>query len=512
MTVANAYTYRKLSTRYPTDLAAWKKLREHYRDDMRKRTLRDLFARDRKRAERFGVRANDLFLDYSRNHVNSTTRRLLAQLARQAQVPQAIEAMFNGERINQTEDRAVLHVALRAKLSDTVALEVPGVAEVWDVLTRMESFVEEVQAGAIKGSTGKRLTNIVNIGIGGSDLGPVMASRALRPYWQGDMRFHSVSNIDGTQLADLTRELDPETTLFVVCSKTFTTQETMANAHAARQWVIDTLDAAAVQHHFVAASTNHEAMDAFGIRSDFRFGFWDWVGGRYSLWSAVGLSLALVVGMDVFTRLLAGGRLMDLHFRQSALDENMPVLLALIGVWYNNFFGAESQVILPYDNRLERFPAYLQQLQMESSGKSVRMDGRPVRCDTGMIIWGEAGNNAQHSFMQLLHQGTRLVPADFLLPAKPSAADQAQHDLAIANCRAQARALMEGTSDPGLESHRVHAGNRPSNTIHFEQLTPEVLGQLIALYEHKVFVEGVIWGIDSFDQFGVELGKKLAKP
>ena len=508
--MANAYTNRKLSARYPTDLAAWKSLATHYREDMRDRTLRELFSRDKKRVERFGVEANDLFLDYSKNHLNVTTRKLLVQLAKQAGVPAAIDAMFAGERINKTEDRSVLHAALRAKISDTVALETPGVAEVWEVLTRMESFVDDVHSGKIKGSTGKRLTDIVNIGIGGSDLGPVMASRALRTYWNTDMRFHSVSNIDGTQLADLKTELDVEKTLFVVCSKTFTTLETMTNARAARQWVVEQLDEVAVQYHFVAASTNHEAMDEFGIRLDFRFGFWDWVGGRYSLWSAVGLSLALVVGMDVFKAILSGGRRMDLHFRQAPFEENMPVLLALLGVWYNNFFGARSQAILPYDNRLERFPAYLQQLQMESSGKSVRMDGKPVRCDTGMVIWGEAGNNAQHSFYQLLHQGTRVVPIDFILPAKSSGATQAQQDLAIDNCLAQAEALMDGFDEEGLEPYRVHEGNNPSNTILFAELTPEVLGQLIALYEHKVFVEGVIWGIDSFDQWGVELGKKLA--
>ena len=506
----NAYTDRKLSTRYPTDLAAWKKLKAHYREDMRGRSLRDLFARDKKRAQRFGLAANDLFLDYSKTHVSATTRKLLVQLARQADVPDAIEAMFAGERINKTEDRAVLHAALRAKISDTVALETPGVPEVWEVLTRMESFVDAVHSGAIKGSTGERLTDIVNIGIGGSDLGPVMASRALKPYWKDGMCFHSVSNVDGTQLADLTAELDAGTTLFVICSKTFTTQETMSNAHAARQWVVEQLDAKAVQDHFVAASTNHEAMDEFGIRSDFRFGFWDWVGGRYSLWSAVGLSLALVIGMESFRSLLSGGRRMDLHFRQAPLDENMPVLLAMLGIWYNNFFGAQSQAILPYDNRLERFPAYLQQLQMESSGKSVRMDGKPVRCDTGMVIWGEAGNNAQHSFYQLLHQGTRLVPVDFLLPARSSGAAQSQQDLAIRNCLAQSEALMDGYSEEGLAPYRVHKGNNPSNTLLFEALTPETLGQLIALYEHKVFVEGVVWGIDSFDQWGVELGKKLA--
>jgi len=500
--VARAYTNRKLSARYPTDLPAWKNLAKHYKDDMRSKHLRDLFARDKKRAERFSIQANDLTLDYSKNHVNATTTKHFAQLAKQADVPAAIEAMFAGEKINQTEDRSALHVALRSKISDMVALETPGVREIWEVLTNMEAFVDGVHSGKIRGSTRKKITDIVNIGIGGSDLGPVMASRALRPYWIEGFRFHSVSNIDGTQLDDLKEELDPERTLFVVCSKTFTTQETMVNARAARDWIVDKLDAVAVQYHFVAASTNHEALDDFGIRSDYRFGFWDWVGGRYSVWSAVGLSLALIIGMENFNKILSGGRRMDLHFRQTPLDENMPVLLALLGIWYNNFFGAESQAILPYTNRLDRFPAYLQQLQMESSGKSVRMDGKPVKCDTGMIIWGEAGSNAQHSFMQLLHQGTRQVPVDFLLPKTSK--------LATANCNAQAQALMEGTTDKNLGPYRVHEGNRPSNTIHFKSMTPETLGQLIALYEHKVFVEGVIWGIDSFDQWGVELGKQLA--
>jgi glucose-6-phosphate isomerase len=478
---------------------------------MRGTALADLFRKDKKRAERFTLTACDLTLDYSKNHITATTRRFLGQLARGADVPAAIDAMFSGEKINRTEDRSVLHVALRSKISDTVALETPGVRELWGVLTWMDEFVEGVQSGRITGNTGKRLTDIVNIGIGGSDLGPVMASRALRSYWHADMRFHSVSNIDGTQLADLEKELDPESTLFVICSKTFTTLETMTNANAARRWVIRRLGKAAVRDHFVAASTNHEAMDAFGIHPDHRFGFWDWVGGRYSMWSAVGLSLALVIGMDAFQRILAGGRRMDLHFRQSPMDENMPVLLALLGIWYNNFYGAETQAILPYDNRLDRFPAYLQQLQMESSGKSVRMDGKPVKCDTGMIIWGEAGNNAQHSFYQLLHQGTRLVPIDFLLPVKSSGDSQKQQDLAIANCLAQSEALMDGFDEKGIEAYRVHQGNNPSNTIIFPALTPETLGQLVALYEHKVFVEGVIWGIDSFDQWGVELGKRLAK-
>jgi len=504
------YAHRKLSARYPTDLAAWKVLKRYYRDSMRTSNLKSLFSRDRERARKFTLTAGDLTLDYSKNHVNATTRKLLVRLAKEAQVPAAIAAMFAGEKINVTENRSVLHAALRAKMSDKVALDVGGVLEVWETLNSIEDFVERVQAKKIRGHTGKRFTDIVNIGIGGSDLGPVMAARALRPYWQEKMRFHSVSNIDGTQFADLTQELNAESTLFVICSKTFTTIETMTNANAARAWVADHLGHAAVGDHFVAASTNHAAMDAFGIRPEYRFGFWDWVGGRYSLWSAVGLSLALVVGMDTFRRLLNGGRVMDLHFRNSPLDENMPVLLALIAIWYNNFFGAESQAILPYDNRLDRFPAYLQQLQMESNGKRVRSDGKPVKCDTGMVIWGEAGNNAQHSFYQLLHQGTRLIPVDFIAPVRSSGASQEQQNLALAQCLAQSEALMDGFDQEGLEPYRVHEGNNPSSTILFPELTPEALGQLIALYEHKVFVEGVIWGIDSFDQWGVELGKKLA--
>jgi glucose-6-phosphate isomerase len=506
---ANPYTNRRLSARYPADLRAWQALKAHYAD-MKKRELSQLFARDGSRAERFSLSAGNLLLDYSKNHVNSTTRKLFARLAKEAGVPAAIEAMFGGELINETEGRSVLHAALRSKISDQVALETPGVRDVWKVLSSMEEFVEAVHSGSVSGSTSRRLTDIVNIGIGGSDLGPVMASKALKPYWKVDMRFHSVSNVDGTQLDDLIDELNPETTLFVVCSKTFTTLETMTNARAAREWIVEKLGHAAVEHHFVAASTNHKAMNSFGISPNYRFGFWDWVGGRYSLWSAVGLSLALVIGMDNFRRVLAGGRIIDQHFRQAPMDENMPVLLAGLSNWYNNFFGAESQAILPYDNRLERFPAYLQQLQMESSGKSVRMDGKPVKCKTGMVIWGEAGNNAQHSFYQLLHQGTRLVPVDFLLPVRTSGSNQSQQDLAIANCLAQSEALMDGFDEAGVESYRVHRGNNPSNTILFDELTPETLGQLIALYEHKVFVEGVIWGIDSFDQWGVELGKKVA--
>ncbi|MGH8196521.1 MAG: glucose-6-phosphate isomerase [Woeseiaceae bacterium] len=528
MTVMTPKTFtHPLSAKYPTDLPSWQALKAHHRDDMRKRSLTDLFSADKKRSERYSLQCGDLFLDYSKNFVNAKTRKLLLKLARDARVPAAIEAMFQGRPINVTEGRPALHVALRAKMSDQVAMETPGALDIWRVLTRMEQFVTAVNEGEIRGHTGARLTDVVNIGIGGSDLGVVMASRALRPFWQPDMRFHSVSNIDGTQFADLKHELNAETTLFVICSKTFTTLETMTNARVAKKWIIDTLGSGAVKSHFAAASTHHAAMDAFGINPDFRFGFWDWVGGRYSIWSAVGLSLALVIGIEDFHAMLSGARRMDQHFRSAPPAENMPLLLALISIWNNNFLDAESQAILPYDNRLERFPAFLQQLHMESNGKSVRMDGKPVKTKTGQVIWGEAGSNAQHSFYQLLHQGTRLVPVDFILPVKTSGALQAQQDLAVANCLAQSEALMEGYPKTKviadleaagvakdairtLAPHKVHAGNRPSNTLMFESLTPNVLGQLIALYEHKVFVEGIVWGIDSFDQWGVELGKKLA--
>ncbi len=498
-----------MSDAYPTDLPSWQALENHFAAELRFQNIAELFVEDEQRFTDFSLTAGDLFLDYSKNILSARTRELLIGLAHEAHVPAAIESMFAGEMLNNTEARSVLHVALRSTPSDDVASDIPGVAEIWQTLDKITAFVDGVQQGQMLGCSGRRLTNIVNIGIGGSDLGPVMASRALRPYWSPGMSFHSVSNIDGTQLIDLMELLDPEETLFVICSKTFTTQETMTNARAAANWVTERLGAAAINQHFAAASTNHEAMDVFGINPDYRFGFWDWVGGRYSIWSAVGLSLALVIGSDRFRELLAGGRRMDQHLRTAPLEENMPVMLALLGVWYNNFFGADSQAVLPYDNRLDRFPAYLQQLQMESSGKGVRRDGRAVQCKTGAIIWGEPGSNAQHSFYQLLHQGTRLAPADFILPVVSSGGSQAQQDLAIANCLAQSEALMDGYHDAD-SPHRIHPGNRPSNTILLQQLTPGILGQLIALYEHKVFVEGVIWGINSFDQYGVELGKRLA--
>jgi glucose-6-phosphate isomerase len=503
---------KKLSARYPTDLPAWQKLKAHYREDMKKRRIADLFARDRQRPQNFSVRSGDLYLDYSKNLLSATTRNLLLSLAKQANVADAVDAMFAGDHINATEDRAALHVALRSKLSDQVGHKTPGIRAIWHVLNDMDEYVTAVNDGEIKGHSGKYLSNIVNIGIGGSDLGAVMAARALRHHFMPGMRFYSVSNIDGTQLTDLVAELDPASTLFVICSKTFTTLETVTNANAAKEWIISTLGADAVASHFVAASTNQQAMDAFGIHPRFRFAFWDWVGGRYSIWSAVGLSLALVIGMQNFNALLEGARRMDMHFRQAPFAENMPVLLALLSIWYNNFFGAQTQAILPYDNRLDRLPAFLQQLHMESNGKSVRRDGRLVKTDTGMIIWGEAGSNAQHSFYQLLHQGTRLVPVDFILPAHSSGGRQAQQDLAVSNCLAQGEALMDGFSKQQAEGdmQRVHPGNRPSNTLLFSELTPATLGQLIALYEHKVLVEATIWGINPFDQYGVELGKSLA--
>jgi glucose-6-phosphate isomerase len=516
----------KLSARYPTDLPSWQDLKEHHRD-MKSHRVGELFSQDKRRFEQFSIDGGDLFLDYSKNIVSAKTKQLLLKLARDAGVEQARDAMFAGQHINLTEDRAVLHVALRSKLSDQIAPEEPGLIEIWRTLDEIGKFVDAVHDGGIRGHTGRRLTDIVNIGIGGSDLGIVMAGKALRRYWHGGTRLHSVSNIDGTQLTDLMSELDPQNTLFVICSKTFTTLETLTNANAARRWIADSLGLAAVENHFAAASTNHKAMDRFGINPKYRFGFWDWVGGRFSIWSAVGLALALAIGMEDFQRLLSGARRMDQHFRNAPLEENMPVLLALIAVWYNNFFGADSQAILPYDNRLDRFPAFLQQLHMESNGKSVRADGKKVRTKTGMVIWGEAGSNSQHSFNQLLHQGTRFTPVDFILPALSSGHSQPQQDLASANCLAQSEALMDGYSkeqakqdliDTGhseadanrLTAHKVHPGNRPSNTILFGELTPETLGQLVALYEHKVFIEGVIWGINCFDQWGVELGKRLA--
>ena len=515
-----------LSARYPTDLPSWQALKKHYRD-MKLCTLCDLFSKNQQHFEQFSIQSGDLLLDYSKNFLNAITKELLVNLARDANIEKARYAMFAGKHINTTENSAALHVALRSKISDQIALNEPGVSDIWATLDQLDQFVGAVHDGEIRGYTGRRITDIVNIGIGGSDLGVMMAGKALRQCWHGGTRLHCVSNIDGTQLSDLTKELDPQNTLFVICSKTFTTLETVTNANAARDWITDSLGITAIGSHFTAVSNNYEAMDEFGVNPEYQFGFWNWVGGRFSIWSAVGLSLALVIGMDNFQQFLSGARRMDQHFQNAALEENMPVLLALIAIWNNNFFGAETQAVLTYDNRLDSFSEFLQQMHMESNGKCVRTDGRSVKVKTSMVIWGNSGSNSQHSFNQLLHQGTRFVPVDFILPAWTSGSSQRQQDLAIANCLAQSEALMEGYSKEQarqdlvnagysdsdaniLAPHKTHPGNRPSNTLLFSELTPETLGQLVALYEHKVFVEGVIWGINSFDQWGVELGKHLA--
>lgn len=512
----------------PQRMAAWKALRAHRRE-LGSVHISELFRKDPRRVSRFAIETDDLLLDYSRNIVTRRTMQLLTRLAREAGVASLRDRMFAGEHINVTEDRAVLHVALRAARRDKfIDADQDCTKDVHRVLDSMGEFVDAVHDGRLRGFGSRGpFTDVVNIGIGGSDLGIVMALSALGHHQRPGMRVHCVSNIDGTQLADVLGSVDPRSTLFVVCSKTFTTQETLTNARAARAWLVDQLGDGAVARNFAAVSTNHAAMDAFGINPDYRFGFWDWVGGRYSIWSAVGLSVALGVGMENFRAFLTGGRDMDRHFRTAPLAENMPVVLALLAIWYNDFFGAETQAVLPYDGRLHRFPAFLQQMHMESNGKGAQRDGRKVRVPTGTIIWGEAGNNAQHSFYQLLHQGTRLVPVDFLAPATGSSEFLQQHQLALANMLAQAEALAHGRDAgqvradleaQGLDAaeirrlmpHKIHPGNRPCNVLLFRRLDPRMLGRLVALYEHKVLVEGAVWGIDSFDQWGVELGKKLA--
>ncbi len=500
--------------------AAWQALETHY-TKIKDRHLRNLFGENPERAETFALEVDGLFLDYSKNRITDETRALLLALAEESGVRNAIDAMFSGEKINRTENRAVLHVALRNR-SDT-PIEVDGrdvMPEVNRVLQQMEAFARKVRDGEWKGHTGKRIRHIVNIGIGGSDLGPVMAYEALKPYSRRELSVRFVSNVDGTHLAEALRDIDPAETLFIVASKTFTTQETLTNAFSARDWLLAALkDEAAVGKHFVSVSTNAEKVRAFGIDTANMFEFWDWVGGRYSLCSAIGLSLMVAVGPDHFYRLLDGFHAMDRHFADAPFEENMPVLLALLGVWYNNFFGAESHALLPYDQYLSRFPAYFQQCDMESNGKYIDKQGKRVTVQTGPIIWGEPGTNGQHAFYQLLHQGTKLVPSDFIGFNKSQNPLGDHHVKLMANFFAQTEALAfgktaeevaaEGT-EPELVPHRTFEGNRPTNTILADQLTPFVLGQLIALYEHKVFVQGVIWNIHSFDQWGVELGKALA--
>jgi glucose-6-phosphate isomerase len=473
--------------------------------------MRDLFAEDAQRGERLTLDAEGLFLDYSKNRITDETLRLLLELAEEQGVAERRDAMFAGEHINVTEDRAVLHVALRAPKGTSI--EVDGedvVPKVHEVLDRMSDFSERVRSGEWKGHTGKRIRNVVNIGIGGSDLGPVMAYEALRHYSQRDLTFRFVSNVDGTDIAEATRDLDPEETLFIVSSKTFTTLETLRNATTAREWLLASLDDDdAVAKHFVAVSTNAEEVSKFGIDTANMFGFWDWVGGRYSMDSAIGLSTMIAVGPENFRRMLAGFHAMDEHFRTAPLERNLPVLMGLLTVWYADFFNAQTVAILPYDQYLKRFPAYLQQLTMESNGKSVTLDGTRVDYETSPVYWGEPGTNGQHSFYQLIHQGTKLIPADFIGFNRSLNPVANHHDLLMANVFAQTEALAFGKT--AEEPYRRFEGNRPSNTVLADQLDPETLGKLVALYEHNVFVQGAIWNVNSFDQWGVELGKVLAK-
>ena len=500
---------------------AWALLEKHYQK-LKAVHLRQLFADDRERGESLAIEAAGLYLDYSKNRITDETIRLLLQLAHESELRERIDAMFRGDKINVSENRAVLHVALRAPRGSTIMHDGRNVVpEVHAVLDRMADFANRLRSGAWKGHTGKRISNVINIGIGGSDLGPVMAYEALKHYSERAMTFRFVSNVDGTDFAEAVRDLDPAETLFIVSSKTFTTLETMTNARTAREWMLAGLkDETAVAKHFVAVSTNAQEVTQFGIDTANMFGFWDWVGGRYSMDSAIGLSTMVAVGPDNFRAMLGGFHEMDEHFRSAPFERNLPVLMGLLGVWYNDFFGAETIAVLPYEQYLKRFPAYLQQLTMESNGKHVTVDGVRVDYDTGPIYWGEPGTNGQHSFYQLIHQGTRLIPCDFIAFARPLNPLGRHHDMLLANVFAQTEALAfgktadqvraEGTPD-WLVPHRLFEGNRPSNTLLLDALTPAALGKLVALYEHIVFTQGTIWQIDSFDQWGVELGKALAQ-
>jgi glucose-6-phosphate isomerase len=501
---------------------AWKLLEKHHQK-LKSIHLRDLFAEDRERGEKLAIETTGIYLDYSKNRITAETLRLLLQLARECGLQSRIAAMFRGDKINVSENRAVLHVALRAPRGTTIMHDGRNVVpDVHAVLDRMADFANQLRSGAWKGHTGKRIRNVINIGIGGSDLGPVMAYEALKHYSERAMTFRFVSNVDGTDFAEVVRDLDPAETLFIVSSKTFTTLETMTNAHTAREWLLAGLngDDSAIAKHFVAVSTNAKEVTQFGIDTANMFGFWDWVGGRYSMDSAIGLSTMLAIGPDNFGDMLVGFHEMDEHFRSAPFERNLPVLMGLLGVWYNNFFGAQTVAVLPYEQYLKRFPAYLQQLTMESNGKHVTIDGVAVDYNTGPIYWGEPGTNGQHSFYQLIHQGTRLIPCDFIAFAQPLNPLGRHHDLLLANVFAQTEALAfgktaaevkaEGTPD-WLVPHRLFEGNRPSNVLLLEALTPAALGKLVALYEHSVFTQGTIWQIDSFDQWGVELGKALAQ-
>ena len=506
---------------------AWRNLECVYRR-FRNTQMRDLFIADKMRAEKYSLQLENMMIDYSKNRIDDSVMQALFALARERGVEEKIKAMFGGEKINQTENRAVLHIALRH--SDNSPIYVDGrdvMPQIHDVLDKMRDFSEAVRLGTFTGYTGKKLTNIVNIGIGGSDLGPFMAVEALKPYWAKDIKCYFISNIDGTACAEVLNKLDPETTLFIVASKTFTTIETLTNAKTCRRWLIDALGEHAVSKHFVALSTNKTEVEKFGINPDNMFEFWDFVGGRYSMWSAIGLIIAIAVGYKNFAKMLEGAEAMDKHFATTDLEHNIPVILALIGIWYNNFYGIHRYAVIPYDQYLQYLPSYLQQLDMESNGKSVTLDNKLVNYATGPVLFGGAGTNVQHSFFQLLHQGTEIVPVDFIVPAISHNEIGNHHPILLSNILAQGEALMHGKTEEEaakelekagkskaeiarLKKYKSFSGNRPSNTIVFKKIDPYALGMLVAMYEHKVFTQGIIWNINSFDQFGVELGKQMA--
>lgn len=506
---------------------AWKKLESHYKH-FRKVEMKDLFACDADRAKKFSVNLEAMYVDYSKNRINDRTMKLLLNLARECDLENKIKAMFKGDKINVTERRPVLHIALRNRANTPIYVDGKNVMpQINEVLAKMKKFSDAVRFGEFKGQTGKKLTNIVNIGIGGSDLGPVMACEALRKYWAKDINCYFISNIDGTACAEVLNKVDPETTLFIVASKTFTTIETLTNARTCRKWLVDALGEHAVAKHFVALSTNTKEVEKFGINPENMFEFWDFVGGRYSMWSAIGLIIAIAVGFENFERMLEGAYAMDQHFYNTDFEHNIPVILGMLGIWYNNFFGLHRYAVIPYDQYLQYVPMYLQQLDMESNGKFVAMNGEYVKYATGPVLFGGAGTNVQHSFFQLIHQGTEIVPMDFVIPAISHNEIGEHHEILGANVLAQGEALMRGKTVKEaaaelkkagksreeinyLKKFKSFEGNRPSNTIVFKKMDPYTLGMLIAMYEHKVFVQGVVWNVDSFDQYGVELGKQMA--
>ena len=506
---------------------AWKKLESHYKH-FRKVEMKDLFACDADRAKKFSVNLEAMYVDYSKNRINDRTMKLLLNLARECDLENKIKAMFKGDKINVTERRPVLHIALRNRANTPIYVDGKNVMpQINEVLAKMKKFSDAVRFGEFKGQTGKKLTNIVNIGIGGSDLGPVMACEALRKYWAKDINCYFISNIDGTACAEVLNKVDPETTLFIVASKTFTTIETLTNAKTCRKWLVDALGEHAVAKHFVALSTNTKEVEKFGINPENMFEFWDFVGGRYSMWSAIGLIIAIAVGFENFERMLEGAYAMDQHFYNTDFEHNIPVILGMLGIWYNNFFGLHRYAVIPYDQYLQYVPMYLQQLDMESNGKFVAMNGEYVKYATGPVLFGGAGTNVQHSFFQLIHQGTEIVPMDFVIPAISHNEIGEHHEILVANVLAQGEALMRGKTVKEaaaelkmagksreeisyLKKFKSFEGNRPSNTIVFKKMDPYTLGMLIAMYEHKVFVQGVVWNVDSFDQYGVELGKQMA--